>query len=189
MTQHQSFTLFSRLLHWFMAVLILIMLFIGIGMVASLADYHWLVSLHKPLGILILVLVVIRLINRLIHPAPPLPAAMPGWQHFAAHASHVILYVLMFALPLVGWGMLSAARDPIVLYGALQLPPILPQDAALYATLRLVHTLLAFLLFATFLAHLAAALMHALIFRDGVFTSMANLKGATVSRDTAATET
>ena len=82
----------------------------------------------------------------------------------------------MFALPLVGWAMLSAARYPIVLYGSLQLPPILPQDAALYAALRGAHTVLAYLLFLTFLAHLGAALTHALIFRDGVFQSMASFK-------------
>ena len=80
----------------------------------------------------------------------------------------------MFALPLVGWGMLSAARYPIVLYGPLELPPILPHDAALYAALRTAHTVLAFLLFATFILHLAAALMHALVYRDGVFPSMAS---------------
>jgi hypothetical protein len=68
---------------------------------------------------------------------------------------------------------LSAARYPIVLYGSLELPPILPHDAALYAVLRRVHAVLAILLFATFIAHFAAALMHALIYRDGVFPSMA----------------
>ena len=174
MTQHLQFTAFSRILHWTMAVLVLAMLFIGIGMVSSLSDYHWLVSIHRPLGILILVLVAIRLVNRLLNPAPPLPQGMPVWQRFAAHASHVVLYALLFALPLVGWGMLSAARYPIVLYGSLQLPPILPHEVALYAVLRMTHTVLAFLLFATFLAHFAAALMHALIYRDGVFQSMAS---------------
>ena len=64
---------------------------------------------------------------------------MPALQRFAAHASHVVLYALMFALPLVGWGMLSAARYPIVDYGPLELPPILPRDAALYAALRTAH--------------------------------------------------
>jgi cytochrome b561 len=171
--QRPQFTMLSRILHWTMAVLIIAMLFIGVGMVASLSDYHWLVSIHKPLGILILVLVAIRLLNRLLNPAPSLPEGMPAWQRFVAHASHVVLYALMFALPLVGWGMLSAARYPIVLYGPLQLPPILPHDAALYAVLRTVHTVLAFLLFATFIAHFSAALMHALIYRDGVFPSMA----------------
>jgi cytochrome b561 len=176
MAQHLQFPIFSRILHWTMAVMVLAMLFIGIGMVSSLSDYHWLVSIHRPLGILILVLVAIRLVNRLINRAPPLPEGMPAWQRFAAHASHVVLYALLFALPLVGWGMLSAARYPIVLYGSLQLPPILPYDAELYAVLRTTHTVLAFLLFATFIAHFAAALMHALIYRDGVFPSMASWK-------------
>ena len=88
----------------------------------------------------------------------------------------VVLYALMFALPLVGWGMLSAARYPIILYGPLELPPILPHDAVLYAVLRTAHTVLALLLFATFIAHFSAALMHALIYRDGVFPSMASWK-------------
>jgi cytochrome b561 len=186
MAQHPQFTMFSRILHWTMAVLIIAMLFIGVGMVASLADYHWLVSIHKPLGILILVLVAIRLVNRLLNPAPSLPEGMPAWQRFVAHASHVVLYVLMFALPLVGWGMLSAARYPIILYGQLQLPPILPHDVALYAVLRTVHTILAFLLFATFIAHFSAALMHALIYRDGVFASMASWKARAGQRTTGA---
>ena len=68
--------------------------------------------------------------------------------------------------------MLSAGGYPVVLYGPLQLPPIVPQNPELFATLRSAHTVLALLLFATFLAHLAAALAHALIFRDEVFPSM-----------------
>jgi cytochrome b561 len=176
MADLQRFSLFSRLLHWTMAILILAMLFIGVGMVASLSSYHWLISIHEPLGVLILILAAIRLVNRLLNPAPPLPAEMPGWQRLAAHASHVVLYVLMFALPLIGWAMLSAARYPIVLFGSWRLPPILPHDSAVYAVLRTTHTALALLLFATFLAHLGAALTHALIYRDGVFPSMASWK-------------
>jgi cytochrome b561 len=168
----QKFTPVARLLHWIMAVAILAMLFIGVAMVASLSDYHRLVSIHEPLGILILVLVAIRLVYRLFHPAPPLPDDMPGLLRFAAKASHVVLYALMFALPLVGWGMLSAAGFPIAPTPWLHLPAILPQNDALHALLRPTHTILAFLLFATFLAHFGAALTHVLIFRDGVFQSM-----------------
>jgi len=170
MTPH--FTLLSRVLHWLMAVLILAMLFIGVAMVSSLSDYHRLVSIHKPIGALILVLVAIRLINRLLHPPPPLPAGMPAILRFAAHASHWLLYALMVALPLVGWGMLSAGGYPINLVGSFHLPPILPHSSALYALLRPAHTLLAYLLFATFLVHLGAALAHAFLFKDGVFESM-----------------
>jgi cytochrome b561 len=166
------FPLVSRLLHWLMALLILAMLFIGVGMVTSLKHYHQLLAIHRPLGVLILVLAAVRLIWRLFNPPPPLPAAMPGWQKAIAGASHVVLYALMFALPLVGWGMLSAARYPIVLFGGLRLPPILPHNVALYAMLREAHGVLALALLLTFIAHLGAALAHALIFRDEVFPSM-----------------
>jgi cytochrome b561 len=163
MAQHRPFPVLSRILHWTMAAMILVMLFIGIGMVGSVSEYHRLVSIHKPLGILVLILVAIRLVNRLLNPPPPLPSGMPGWQRLAAHGSHVVLYALMFVVPLVGWAMLSAARYPIVLYGPLQLPPIAPQSPTL---------------FATFLAHLSAALVHALIFRDDVFPSMTSFRFA-----------
>jgi cytochrome b561 len=174
MTQ-QRFPALSRLLHWVMAAMILAMLFIGFGMVASLTDYHWLVSIHKPLGIAVLALVAIRLINRLVDSPPPLPADMPALMRFAALGSHALLYVLMFATPLVGWAMLSTARYPIVLYGSLELLPILPQSDGLFSALRTAHTVLAALFFATFLIHFSAALMHALVFRDGVFQSMASI--------------
>lgn len=177
MTHEPRFTALSRILHWVMAVLILAMLFIGIGMVATVSErYALLVSIHKPLGVLILLLVVIRIANRMFNPPPSLPRHLPAWQKLAAKASHLVLYALMVAMPLIGWGMLSAAGYPIVLYGPLHLPPILPHDDALYAALRSAHTVLAYLLFATILAHLGAALMHALIHRDGVFASMASWK-------------
>jgi cytochrome b561 len=168
------FSLFSRLLHWTMAAMVLAMLFIGVAMVASLTDYHRLVAIHRPLGILILVLVVVRLAYRLMQPAPPLPPGMPRPLRMAARASHVLLYALMIALPVVGWAMLSSAGNPVVLVGTLQLPSILPHDDDLYALLRPLHAALAFLLFATFLVHVGAAMMHALIFRDGVFQRMAS---------------
>jgi cytochrome b561 len=165
----------SRLLHWLMAVMVVAMLFIGVGMVTSESmRYRVLVSIHKPLGMAILILVIVRLVNRVLNPPPPLPDTMPAWQRAAAAGSHYLLYALMFIMPLVGWGMLSAAPYPVVLFGSLQLPPILPRDATLYAWLRQLHTVLAYLFFATFLAHLGAALFHAVIRRDGVFQSMAS---------------
>jgi cytochrome b561 len=169
------FSMSSRLLHWLMAVLILAMLFIGVGMTASVSRrYSLLVSIHRPLGIAILVLVGFRLINRLLTRSPPLPFTLPTAQRLAAHGSHLLLYILMFAMPLIGWGMLSAAGYPIVLWGAWQLPPILPQQEGVYAFLRQLHTILAYLFFVIVMMHLAAALFHGLIRRDGVFESMAS---------------
>jgi cytochrome b561 len=78
----------------------------------------------------------------------------------------------MFALPLVGWSMLSAGGYPVLIFGDLQLPSILPLDAGVYAALRRTHTILAILLFGVFLAHLSAALFHALIRRDQVLDSI-----------------
>jgi cytochrome b561 len=178
MNTQTHFNLLARVLHWLMAVLILAMLFVGVGMVASLAARPTLVDLHRPLGIAILLLAVVRLLNRLRHPPPPLPSDLPQWQALAAKASHWLLYALMFAMPLIGWSMLSAGGYPIVMFGAVQLPPIAPHDAALFALLRGAHTWLAYLLFATVLMHLGAALFHAWVRRDGVFASMARGKDA-----------
>lgn len=177
MTDPVRFNRPARLLHWSMAALILAMLLIGVAMVTSLADYHALVALHRPLGILILLLALVRLANRWRRPPPPLPSDLPAWQRRAAHASHVALYALMLAMPLVGWAMLSAARYPIALVGPFVLPPILPQSPMLYTWLRVCHTVLAYALFGVILAHLGAALLHALIRRDGVFASMAPWPG------------
>jgi cytochrome b561 len=157
-----------------MAAMVLTMLGIGVAMVASLADYHVLVSIHRPLGIAILILVVIRFANRLLNPPPPFPPTMPRMERRAATASEYTMYGLMFVLPLVGWGMLSAARYPIVLYGSLHLPSILPHDAMLYAVLRKSHTILAYLFFLMFLAHVGAVLYHTLIVRDGMLKRMAH---------------
>lgn len=170
----RHFNLTARVLHWSMAVLILTMLFVGIGMVASLSLRPTLVSLHRPIGIAILMLVIVRLVNRLRHPPPPLPADLPRMQVLGAKASHWLLYGLMMAMPLVGWSMLSAGGYPVLMFGGFSLPPITPHDATLYALLRSAHTWLALLLFATILMHLAAALYHAWIRRDGVFPSMAH---------------
>lgn len=170
----QRFSPLQRLLHWSMAAAILAMLFIGVGMVSTVSPRYWtLVSIHRPLGIAILVLVVLRVGVRLWHGAPPLPADLPHWQKLGAKASHLALYGLMIAMPLVGWGMQSAGGYPIVLFRGVQLPPILPHNDALYGMFHIAHVWLAYLLFVTFLAHLAAALFHGLVRRDGVFTSMA----------------
>jgi hypothetical protein len=109
----QRFTPVQRLLHWLMAVCILAMLFIGVGMVSTIMPkYLTLVSIHKPLGIAILLLALIRLAVRLRYGTPPLPADLPEPMKLAAHLSHYALYGLMIAMPLLGWGMLCRA-DPV----------------------------------------------------------------------------
>jgi cytochrome b561 len=170
----KHFSPLARLLHWTMAPLIIAMLFIGVGMVATVSRAHdTLIAIHRPLGIALLLLVVLRAGVRITRGSPPLPDDMATPQRLAAKASHLVLYVLMAAMPLIGWAMLSAAGYPVTLYGPLHLPPIAPHNVELFALLRALHSWLAFALFATVLLHLAAALFHGLIRRDGVFSSMA----------------
>lgn len=130
--------------------------------------------LHEPLGISILVLAFIRICVRFSNEVPPLPSTIPVVQRRAARASHVLLYTLMFAMPLVGWSMVSAEGPPIILMGWLHLPSIMPHDRHLYHILKKAHIALAILLAATFAMHFAAAMYHALIRKDGVFASMAS---------------
>ncbi|MFL6969590.1 MULTISPECIES: cytochrome b [Pseudomonas] len=173
MNAPRHFAPLARLLHWLMALMVIAMLFIGAGMVASVSERHeWLLQLHKPLGIAILLLVIVRLVVRFTTRTPPLPADLPGWQALAAKASHVLLYALMLVLPLLGWSMISAAGDPVMLSESLRLPSILPADAQTFALLRKAHGYLAYLLFLTVLVHLAAALFHGWVRRDEVLDSM-----------------
>lgn len=163
----------SRILHWLMAAMILAMLFIGAAMVASIGDYHILLAIHRPLGIAIFILVLIRYINRKLTTLPPFPETMSKRERWIASQSEHLMYGLMFALPLIGWAMLSAGNYPIVMFGPVHLPPILPRSPTLYAILRPAHTILAYLFFVTILAHLAAVLFHTLIIRDRLLNRMA----------------
>jgi len=168
-----QFALLSRILHWSMAALLLAMLFIGVAMVASLANYHRLVAIHRPLGIAILILAAVRLVNRRFTTLPPFPPTMSERERLLASISERLLYALMFALPLVGWGMLSAGHYPIVMFGPVHLPPIMPASPTLFAVLRKAHTVLAYLLFVTFIFHLSTVLYHTLIVRDRLLNRMA----------------
>ncbi|HHL4077897.1 cytochrome b [Burkholderia sola] len=173
-SQNPTFSVPARALHWLMAVLIIAMLFVGAGMVSTVsARYPQLLALHRPLGIAILLLAVIRLGVRLTHRPPPLPSDIPLWQTIVAKLSHYLLYALMIAMPLIGWAMQSAGGYPIVMWKGVGLFPILPHDIVVYGQLRRLHGLLAYAFFLLILGHLAAALVHAWIRRDGVFESMA----------------
>ena len=146
--------------------MILSMLVIGLD-----EDLLW---LHEPLGISILALAFIRIGVRFNSNVPALPPDIPIVQRRAASASHFLLYALMIAMPLVGWSMVSAEGPPIVLMGWLHLPSIMPHDIHLYHALKKTHIALAILLAATFSMHFMAAMYHALVRKDGVFSSMAS---------------
>lgn len=167
-----SFNITARILHWLMATMILTMLFVGVGMMTSLTLRPWLLNLHIPLGVAVLLLAIVRLINRLLTPVPQLPDQMPGWQKYSATILHWVFYVLMFALPLSGWAQLSSGGFSVRLYPGLHLPPILPQNPTYHALMHDLHRIMAWSFFFMVVGHLSAALIHGFIYRDNILRSM-----------------
>ncbi|WFU26882.1 cytochrome b/b6 domain-containing protein [Bradyrhizobium sp. CB1717] len=166
----------QRLLHWLMALCIIAMLFIGVGMVSTVAPkYLPLILIHKTLGVALLTLVLIRLVLRLRFGAPPLPADLPPVMKLGAKLSHLLLYGFMIVMPLLGLGMLWAAAYPVVLFGGIEIPALLSQSDRGHTLLWNAHVYLGLAFFALVLLHLAAALFHALIRRDGVFATISPL--------------
>jgi cytochrome b561 len=172
-TAGARFALPSRILHWLMAPMVIVQLLIGVTMIASLSYYPLLLAIHRPLGALILVVAVVRLANRLTHRPPPFLATMSRAERRIATWSEYLLYALLLVQPLIGWAMLSAARFPITLLGPVHLPGIAPHNIDVYAVLRECHSVFAFLLFATFTAHMCAVLFHTLVLRDRLIDRMA----------------
>ncbi len=129
--------------------------------------FNW----HKWAGICILALSAFRLLWRLRHP-PPSDLPGPAWQLRTAHAVHAVLYLLFFAVPLAGWAYSSAAGVPVALFGLFPLPDWVPADKALAQAIRPWHGYLAFALAALVLLHVAAALKHQFIDRDGLLSRM-----------------
>ena len=162
----------TRILHWLTAVLIFSALFIGFVMVNAVGSYASLRVVHMTLGVVILAVVVVRAANRFTHRVPRLPETV-GWvEHKLVVGSELALYTLMVAQPLVGWAMVSASGQPVIIFGSLRLPRIAPFDADLYFILRQTHSVLAYTLVAVIAAHVSAVLLHTLTLRDGMLSRM-----------------
>ena len=174
------YNLFSVVIHWVMALLILITWSIAIvvgDMPLSplrIVGFSW----HKWLGITVLFLVIIRLLWRATHPAPKLDLKMPIWQEKVMALTHVALYLLMFAIPLVGWLMSSAKGYTVNYFGLFDLPDLVGKDKALGHQLKEVHELLANVLVALVGLHVLAALKHQFIDKEGLLGRMSFSRNA-----------
>ncbi|MDO8890247.1 MAG: cytochrome b [Sulfurimicrobium sp.] len=161
-------------LHWLTALLVVAAFPLGVYM-ADLALSPLklkLISYHKWLGVTVFLLILLRLAWRVSHVPPPLPDSMPLWQRHAANGLHLLLYLLLFAIPLTGWLMSSAKGFQTVYLGVLPLPDLIGKDKALGDVLRQVHEMLNMTLLVLLLAHVAAALKHHFIERDGILARM-----------------
>lgn len=160
-------------LHWLLGAALVAVFVLGIYMhdlpfsPQRLKLYNW----HKWAGILILAASALRLLWRLKH-RPPADLPMPLWQARVAHAAHLALYVLFFAVPLSGWAYSSAAGFPVVVFGVLPLPDFVPVDRALADTFKDLHKIFTLSLAAIVLLHIAGALKHQFVDRDGLLQRM-----------------
>jgi cytochrome b561 len=177
-TSSTRYHYFSIVLHWILAMALVAIFGMGLYMTdlpfspQRLKLYNW----HKWAGVTILALSILRLVWRLIKRPPALPAkvqaAMPAWQGLAYHATHVLMYVLFFAVPLIGWAYSSAAGFPIVAFGVLPLPDFVPVSKELAELIKPWHEISAFTLAGLVLLHVAAALKHRFVDRDGLLQRM-----------------
>jgi len=173
MTQSR-YTGTARALHWLAALLIFCGFGLGLFMTgldiapATLRYYAW----HKWIGITVFLVAAARLAWRAAHPPPPLPETMPSWQVTASRATHAALYALMLAIPISGWIYSSATGVSVVYLGLVPLPDLIPKDREVAKTLLIVHKSLNYLLAAVVTMHVAAALKHQFVDRDGVLDRM-----------------
>ena len=172
------YSLTAIVLHWVLGWAIVGRFGVGLYMTdlpfspTRLKLYNW----HKWAGITLLALAVVRLLWRMTHRPPPLPSAiadaMPAWQRWAHHGTHHALYALFFVVPLIGWAYSSAAGFPIVVFGVLPLPDFVPVDKALSELIKPFHEISAFALVGLAGLHIAAAIKHQWIDKDGLIGRM-----------------
>ena len=165
-------------LHWLLACVILAMFGMGLYMAdlpfspTRMKLYNW----HKWAGVCFLLLTVLRVVWRATHRPPALPQtvslAMSGWQVRAYHATHHLMYALFLVVPLLGWMYSSAIGYQVVLFGVLPLPNLVGADQALAELIKPLHGLAAWALVLLAALHIAAALKHQWVDRDGLMQRM-----------------
>lgn len=169
----------QRLMHWLVALSIPVLIALALWMTARAGANLWddqtnlLYGLHKALGFTVLCLMVLRLFLKLRAAAPAYPASLSPAQILLAKTVHGLLYVLLFAVPLLGWAAVTAYPALITVAGYhLPAMPWITPNVDLAKQLFELHGTLAFALGALALGHIAAALRHLLVKRDGVFQRM-----------------
>ena len=175
-----EYTPAAKALHWLIALLIFVLFPLGWVMddFTGLQKFQAF-NFHKSLGFTVLLLMVLRLIWRSFNPVPELPASMPERQKKAAHGMHHLIYLAIFLMTLAGWAMISASDKPSVLFQLTSFPKLpwlsdLPAgDKKAYKEFfESAHAILGYAVLVLIAAHIAGALYHAIVLKDGVLSSM-----------------
>lgn len=160
----------ARALHWGMGLLIVANL---AGGLLHDVNAELIMPLHKATGIVLLGLALLRIVWRMLHPAPALPADMATWERAVASFTHAILYALMVLIPLSGWVMASASRWPISFYGLFDVPKFnVIKDSPLAEAAHEGHEIMGYLMIALLVLHILAALRHHFMLKDGMLARM-----------------
>jgi cytochrome b561 len=173
-TASDSYPATSKWLHWLIALCVLTTAPVAIAMVqlspGALQD--GLYSFHKSLGVLILILMLLRLINRLAVGAPPPAPGIEPWQQAVSSLVHTALYVLLLAMPVVGYLANCAYGAPTPFFGLFDVPPAIGKNVDLAMQLFTLHRWAGWLVVALAGMHIGAALFHYVVRRDGVLQRM-----------------
>ena len=174
-------------LHWLVAALAIAVATLGLMIPEAPRGSEWrdwVLLWHRSIGVTILAVMILRMLWRLRHPPPPLPPSLRPVEAFLAHATHVFLYIAFLGMPLAGYLNNAAAGHSLSLFGLVTIPPLVPENQRLAQMAIALHLVGQFAVYGFVAAHVAAALMHGIFRRDGVFSRM--LPGPSPSYDSRA---
>lgn len=162
-------------LHWIVVVLVLTLIGLGWYMTdipRGTPERSFFYNLHKSIGLTTAIVVFVRLWWRAKNPPPPLPASVPAWQVQASRISHALLYVCLVMMPIAGFSASQFTKYGVTYFGLFKIPPMGPENKDVYELLQGVHEVTAGVLAVLIVIHVAAALKHLIVDKDGVFNRM-----------------
>jgi cytochrome b561 len=175
-TQAQRYSRGAVILHWLIAVLILLN-FAAAWVAEDMpkAEAAQVMSNHKAIGITILLLTLVRIAWRFTRPAPPLVETLKAWEAAVAKVTHGLFYFLMLAIPVTGWGQHSAGSGgkAVSVFGLFNMPALpVGHDKPTIGVFHEAHEITATLMLVLFVLHVAAALKHQFVDKDGTMRRM-----------------
>jgi cytochrome b561 len=162
-------------LHWIIAAGVLSLIGLGLYMVdipRGTPERAFFYNLHKSIGVTLAILILVRLWWRAKNPPPPLPGSLPAWQAKASKISHALLYVCLIVMPIAGFSASQFTKYGVTYFGLFKIPPMGTENKEIYELLQGVHGFTSQLLIVLLVIHIAAALKHLIVDKDGVFQRM-----------------
>lgn len=170
----REYGVIAKFFHWVIALIIFTLFGVGLYMAdlpVTPAKFE-LYGLHKSFGILVLSLVVLRFLWKMGNSTPELPKHMSMIEALGAKGAHLVLYLLMFGMPLSGWLMSSAAGFPVSVFGLFTLPDLIAANKEYLEYLEYFHEYAAYFLMAVVFVHMAGALYHHFYYKDTILKRM-----------------